>query len=877
MPLKLDVSRKFTTKCDRVKCLDFHPTEPWILSCCYNGKVTIYNYKTNSVLKSFEASDLPIRTGKFIPRKSWIIIGADDMTISVWNYNTMEKVKSFEAHSDYIRSIAVHPTQPFVLSSSDDLQIRLWDWEKNWKCVQTFEGHTHYVMQVTFNPKDPNTFASASLDRTIKIWGLGSPTPNFTLEGHDKGVNCVDYFQGGEKPYLVSGADDKTVKVWDYQSKTCIQTLEGHSHNVSVVCYHPSLPVILSGSEDCSVKIWHSNTYRLERNLSYGFERVWALSYLKGSNKVAIGYDDGIIMVKLASEEPAASMDSTGKIIFTKHSEIHSVDVRNLKKISEVEDGEKLNLPTKELGSCEIFPSSVKHNSNGHFIVVCGDGEYIIYTALELRNRSYGPGLEFVWDTRKAKNSKSTYAVKESSTRIKIFSNFKESHRLNLPHTCENIFAGPILGVRSSKFVCFYSWNAPSSLIRRIDVVPKSVVWSESGEYVAICCETSFYVLKYNEELVEATLSASSSAANDIEGAFELLHELPEKVRGGVWAGDCFVYVNGSNRLNYCVGGELFTIAHLDRQMYLLGYVPKDNRLYFVDRNLNLTRYTLHLSVVNYQTAILRGNLEVAESLLPGIPKDQRDKVAHFLESQGLKEEALRVTTELDHKFDLSIQLGNLGLAHTIAKESDSQHKWRSLSDLALMNGEFDLAEECLWSAEDYNGLLLLYTSLSYAEGIAKLAVKAKEQNKNNTAFMCYFLLGDINSCLQLLVQTGRISESAFLARTFAPSQVSRIVKEWKDDLQKVNPNAAEALADPMQYENLFPDLIRYGLKAEEMLASERSMRRGAGAYLDLKHEMDRDIIAELKAVEGDEESEQQQQQQQDEPQQQQEETPETQ
>ena len=221
--------------------------------------------------------------------------------------------------------------------------------------------------------------------------------------------------------------------------------------------------------------------------------------------------------------------------------------------------------------------------------------------------------------------------------------------------------------------------------------------------------------------------------------------------------------------------------------------------------------------------------------------------------------------------------MGNLQLAHTITKESDSQHKWKQLSDLALQNGEFDLAEECLWAAEDLNGLLLLYTSLSYAEGIAKLAVKAKEQNKNNTAFMCYFLLGDINSCLQLLVQTGRISESAFLARTFAPSQVSKIVQEWRDDLVKVNPKAAESLADPTEYENLFPDL-KYGLKGEEVLARERQIKRGAEAYLDLKHEMDRDIIAELKAADEEEEQEEEhnvpeEQQQQQQQQQQQSET----
>jgi coatomer subunit beta' len=70
---------------------------------------------------------------------------------------------------------------------------------------------------VVFNPKDNNTFASACLDRTVKVWSLGSSHANYTLEGicimfisgHEKGVNCVDYYYGNDKPYLISGADDK--------------------------------------------------------------------------------------------------------------------------------------------------------------------------------------------------------------------------------------------------------------------------------------------------------------------------------------------------------------------------------------------------------------------------------------------------------------------------------------------------------------------------------------------------------------------------------------------------------------------------------------------------------------------------------------------
>lgn len=56
-----------------------------------------------------------------------------------------------------------------ICTSIDDMLIKLWNWEKSWSCQQVFEGHTHYVMQIVINPKDNNTFASASLDRVVKV------------------------------------------------------------------------------------------------------------------------------------------------------------------------------------------------------------------------------------------------------------------------------------------------------------------------------------------------------------------------------------------------------------------------------------------------------------------------------------------------------------------------------------------------------------------------------------------------------------------------------------------------------------------------------------------------------------------------------------
>jgi WD40 repeat protein len=51
MPLRLDIKRKLSNRSERVKAVDFHPTEPWLLSALYNGQVNIWDYNQQTVLK----------------------------------------------------------------------------------------------------------------------------------------------------------------------------------------------------------------------------------------------------------------------------------------------------------------------------------------------------------------------------------------------------------------------------------------------------------------------------------------------------------------------------------------------------------------------------------------------------------------------------------------------------------------------------------------------------------------------------------------------------------------------------------------------------------------------------------------------------------
>jgi coatomer subunit beta' len=55
--MRLDVKRQLFARSERVKGIDFHPSEPWILTTLYSGHVYIWSYETQvSILWAFCAN-----------------------------------------------------------------------------------------------------------------------------------------------------------------------------------------------------------------------------------------------------------------------------------------------------------------------------------------------------------------------------------------------------------------------------------------------------------------------------------------------------------------------------------------------------------------------------------------------------------------------------------------------------------------------------------------------------------------------------------------------------------------------------------------------------------------------------------------------------
>ncbi|CAH2353321.1 coatomer subunit beta' [[Candida] railenensis] len=866
--MKLDVTKQFSTRSDRVKGIDFHPSEPWILTTLYDGKIEIWSYATNTLVKSIQVTELPVRTGKFIARKNWIIVGSDDYNVRVYNYSTGEKVAQWEAHPDYVRDIAVHPSKPYVLTCSDDLTIKLWNWEQNWKLEQVFEGHQHFVMAVNFNPKDPSTFASACLDRTVKVWSLGSSQPNFSLVAHDsRGVNWVDYYPQADKPYLISTSDDKTIKVWDYQTKSCVATLEGHLANVSFAIFHPELPIIISGSEDSTVKFWNSNTFKLEKSVNYGLERVWCCGLLPKSNVMAIGCDAGFAILKLGSEKPLFSMDSNMKLIYGKNSEIFQSVIKPT--LTEgLKDGEQLPLQQRDLGSIEIYPQSLKHSPNGRYATVCGDGEYIVYTALSWRSKSYGRAVDFVWNTSDYSNS-CTFAIRESLTSVKVFKNFEETLTIDLIYQADKIFAGTLLGIKSEGCISFYDWTS-GKLVRRVDLDDdiQEVVWSDNGELVAILTTRSSsssdeksgsssadetYFLSYDHSVFEAALNEDALDVEEgAEDTFDVLYTLPtsESILSGKFIGDVFVYTTAtSNRLNYFVGGEVINLGHFDHKYYIIGYkAGTDGKLYLIDKSFNVISWFVNAEVLELQTLVMRGDFEqyatktlVDEESGEDIPdlssisleelsddyrntlqsfsKTESNQISRFFEKLGYLTLSFSLSQDFDSKFQISLSTNNLRQAYELLVENQKDNaslaiansaKWKKLAELAMKKWQIKLALDCYWLANDYNSLLLLLSSTNNHKELSKLAEAAELKGKYNIAWQAWWLTGNIEKCRALLIKSDRLTEAAFFGKNYGSGdeKTEEVLKLWKE---KLGDKSKSGIADRLELPQAEQSLIDLG------------------------------------------------------------------
>jgi WD40 repeat protein len=161
-------------------------------------------------------------------------------------------IRTLEDHTSVVTAVAVTPDGRRAVSASRDRTLRVWDLGSG-QVVRTLEGHSKAVTAVAVTP-DGYGAVSASRDGTLRLWDLASGHVMRTLKGHTERVTAVVVTRDGRR--VVSASGDRTLQVWDLESGQPLCTLKGHTERVTAVAVTPDGSRGVSASDDRTLRVW---------------------------------------------------------------------------------------------------------------------------------------------------------------------------------------------------------------------------------------------------------------------------------------------------------------------------------------------------------------------------------------------------------------------------------------------------------------------------------------------------------------------------------------------------------------------------------------------------------------------------------------------
>ncbi|GAA6002933.1 hypothetical protein JCM10207_001903 [Rhodosporidiobolus poonsookiae] len=213
-----------------------------------------------------------------------LVTASQDRTAKIWDLASLlsstssasaddaplplRALSTTKIHDKDINSLDIAPNDRLLASGSQDRTAKLFaisytaatkssPAQASLSLLGTFKGHKRGVWSVKFSPVD-QVLATASGDRTVKLWSLQDFSCVKTFEGHSNSVLRVDFLTRGMQ--LATAASDGLVKVWNVKDEECVATLDNHEEKVWALAVSKDEQYVVSGGADSVITMWEDVT-----------------------------------------------------------------------------------------------------------------------------------------------------------------------------------------------------------------------------------------------------------------------------------------------------------------------------------------------------------------------------------------------------------------------------------------------------------------------------------------------------------------------------------------------------------------------------------------------------------------------------------------